>query len=280
MAHVWHTLPMTTPTESPRSRLPSRDEALSVLEGHLDEAEELLARLHPPTLAAVRRLAEGLAAGVSSLNERAGLEEPQAGAVLRWALADPALAVLVGEGRSTAAAAGLAERWRAAAVHLAGLGGDEVAEPAPAPWPAAPPPAAARLTPEDLAELVAVWPLAVAELALAEGAQARGRRALRRLMVHLGLSQNDLGRMLGTSGETVRRWEGRAVRVPEERLAELGRADDALDRLLALVRPEHLRQAVRREAGLFDGDRALDWILRGRLAEVAGRYEVALAYQA
>lgn len=270
---------MTARTGSSRPRLLSHEEALGVLQGHLGEAEALLARLRPPTLGAVRRLAAGLAAGVSSLNERAGLPEPQAGAVLRWALSDPSLAVLVGEGRSAAAAAELAERWRSAAVRVAGLGGDEVAEPAAA-YGADPPPASARLAPEELAELIAVWPLAVAELALAEGAQARGRRALRRLTVHLGLSQNDLGRMLGTSGETVRRWEARAVRMPEERIAELVQAEGTLGRLLALVRPEHLRQAVRREAELFGGDRALDWILRGQLAEVADRYEVALAYQA
>jgi len=276
---MWHNAPMAARTDSSRPRLLSHEEALGVLQGHLGEAEALLTRLHPPTLGAVRRLAEGLAAGVSSLNERAGLAEPHAGAVLRWALSDPSLAVLVGEGRSALAAAELAERWRSAAVRVAGAGGDEVAEPA-ALYAAGPPPAGSRLAPEDLAELVAAWPLAVAELVLTEGAQARGRAALRRLMVHLGLSQNDLGRMLGTTGETVRRWEARAVRMPEERVAELTAAEGALARLLALLKPEHLREAVRRKAGLFDGERALDWILRGRLAEVANRYEVALAYQA
>lgn len=276
---MWHNAPMTDRTASSRPRLLSHEEALGVLRGHLGEAEALLDRLRPPALGAVRRLAEGLAAGVSSLNERAGLDEPQAGVVLRWALSDPSLAVLVGEGRSAAAAAELAERWRSAAVRVAGLGGDEVAEP-PAVFAAGPPPASARLSPEDLAELVALWPLAVAELVLADGAQARGRSALRRLMVHLGVSQNDLGRMLGTTGETVRRWEARAVRMPEERIAELTAAESVLGRLLALLKPEHLRQAIRRKAELFDGERALDWILRGRLADVAHRYELALAYQA
>jgi hypothetical protein len=30
---------------------------------------------------------------------------------------------------------------------------------------------------------------------------------------------------------------------------------------------------------LFDGERALDWILRGRIGDAAGRYEIALSYQ-
>ncbi len=31
---------------------------------------------------------------------------------------------------------------------------------------------------------------------------------------------------------------------------------------------------------LFNGESALDWILRGRISETAARYEAALSYQA
>jgi len=54
----------------------------------------------------------------------------------------------------------------------------------------------------------------------------------------------------------------------------------ALTRLLALFRPERLPEVIQRPADLFDGERALDWIRRGRAAEVADRYEMALSYQA
>jgi hypothetical protein len=54
---------------------------------------------------------------------------------------------------------------------------------------------------------------------------------------------------------------------------------EALDRLLALFQPARLPLAIRRPAELFDGERALDWILRGRIGEAAGRYEIALSYQ-
>jgi uncharacterized protein with PIN domain len=63
-------------------------------------------------------------------------------------------------------------------------------------------------------------------LLLARRHDLEARLALDRLMLRLGLSQDEAARMLGVSGE-----------------------------------------------------RALDWILRGRIAEVAGRYEIALAYQ-
>jgi hypothetical protein len=40
-----------------------------------------------------------------------------------------------------------------------------------------------------------------------------------------------------------------------------------------------LPTGIRRPAELFDGETALAWILRGRIAEVADRYETALLYQ-
>ncbi len=106
------------------------------------------------------------------------------------------------------------------------------------------------------------------------------RTALRALMTRLDLSQDDLGRMLGVSGETIRRWERGATGIPAGRRALILAAEAGLRRLQDLFRPERLPTAVRRPAELFDGERALDWILRGRIAEVADRYETALLYQA
>ena len=107
-----------------------------------------------------------------------------------------------------------------------------------------------------------------------------GRRILRRLMTSLGLGQDEAGRMFGVSGETVRRWDRGKVRIPDSRMAVLVSAEAALTRLDALFVPERLPQAIRRPAELFQGERALDLILRGRIADVASRYEMALAYQA
>jgi transcriptional regulator with XRE-family HTH domain len=116
-------------------------------------------------------------------------------------------------------------------------------------------------------------------LLLARRHDLEARLTLDRLMLRLGLSQDEAARMLGVSGETVRRWQRGAVKIPMPRAAQLLSMGEALDRLLALFQPARLPLAIRRPAELFDGERALDWILRGRIAEAAGRYEIALSYQ-
>ena len=106
-----------------------------------------------------------------------------------------------------------------------------------------------------------------------------GRGAIERLMGSLSLSQDQMGRMLGVSGETIRRWKAGATGIPLSRVAELTAAEAALNRLLRIFRPERLPLAIRRKADLFGGKAALDWILDGRIAEVADRYELSLVYQ-
>jgi hypothetical protein len=96
---------------------------------------------------------------------------------------------------------------------------------------------------------------------------------------YLDVSFDDVGRMLDVSGETVRRWERGVSRIPTEALATLELADGALDRLVKLFLPQRLPEVVRRKADLFDGGRPLDWILRGRRADMADGYELALTYQ-
>jgi len=114
---------------------------------------------------------------------------------------------------------------------------------------------------------------------VAEAGVSLGRPAIKRLMGCLSLSQDQLGRMLGVSGETVRRWKTGATGIPLSQVAELTAAESALHRLLQIFRPERLALAIRRKAELFEGRRALDWILDGRIAEVADRYEMSFAFQ-
>jgi len=128
-------------------------------------------------------------------------------------------------------------------------------------------------------ELLVLFNLAVFEVLRGVQEQGRGREAARRLMARLSLSYDQLGRAFGVSGETVRRWERGSHPIPDERLADLARADAALSRLEAMFRPERLAQVVRRKAGLFDGESALDWILRGRIVTAVDHYEIALVYQ-
>ncbi len=130
-------------------------------------------------------------------------------------------------------------------------------------------------------ELLAAFNTAVSALLRETEGQSRGRGAIRRLMTHLDLSFDQVGRVLSVSGETVRRWErGKGSHeISAERMADLLSAEAALDRLLEVFRAERLAIVVRRQAELFSGESALDWIFRGRIGEVADRYEFALTYQ-
>ncbi|HKH47794.1 MAG TPA: Hsp20 family protein [Thermoanaerobaculia bacterium] len=140
--------------------------------------------------------------------------------------------------------------------------------------------ALSNLPPEAEHELLSAFNTAVSALLRETQGQSRGRGAVRHLMTHLDLSFDQAGRALGVSGETVRRWERGSHEIPAERMADLLRAEAALDRLLGVFRAERLAFVVRRQAELFSGESALDWIFRGRIGEVADRYETALSYQA
>lgn len=96
----------------------------------------------------------------------------------------------------------------------------------------------------------------------------------------LELSQDDLGRMFGVSGESIRRWKTGAVNVPAESRARIAEAAAALERLQHIFTTTGLSQAIRRKVEAFQGESALDWILRGRLHDVADVYEFVLSYQA
>lgn len=93
----------------------------------------------------------------------------------------------------------------------------------------------------------------------------------------LGLSQEDLGAMFGVDGEAAGAWESGSLEIPEIAFARVIAAHAALDRMIWLLRPDRLPEVIRRRAAAFDGERALDWILKGRIAEVAERYEGGLA---
>jgi transcriptional regulator with XRE-family HTH domain len=128
--------------------------------------------------------------------------------------------------------------------------------------------------------LLRVFAATVSGVLVEQARGARGQAVLARLMGGLGLSYDEAGNILGVSGETIRRWAHGKIAVPAPQQAKLDSADAAFTRLAALFRPERLPEAIRRPADLFDGERALDWIRRGRIADVVDRYEMALSYQA
>ena len=135
------------------------------------------------------------------------------------------------------------------------------------------------LASED-AELLAIFNAAVGERILAEGAAWQGRQIIRDLLIRLGLTGEEVGKMFQVSIETLSAWEAGSTTIPKESLTQLQAASSALSKLLSVFRPERLPQVVRREAELFDGETAVEWMVQGRITEVAERYEQAFAYQA
>jgi transcriptional regulator with XRE-family HTH domain len=127
--------------------------------------------------------------------------------------------------------------------------------------------------------MLLTYNLALVDLFQEEETAGSARIQLRRLRQILDLSFDDLGRMLHVSGETVRRWESGMGAVPAEKASSLASAGHALRRLQSFFRPESLSSVVRREVELFGGDSAIDWILSGRIQEVADRYDLLLRYQ-
>jgi hypothetical protein len=86
--------------------------------------------------------------------------------------------------------------------------------------------------------------------------------------------------MLQVSVAALNDWESGRATIPNEKLGQLQAASNALSRLLGIFRPERLPQVIRRPAELFDQESAADWIIAGRITDVAERYESILAYQA
>jgi hypothetical protein len=129
-------------------------------------------------------------------------------------------------------------------------------------------------------ECHAMYSLAVSTVVSEGIASKEGQNILRKLMASLSLSFDDLGRMFGVSGETVRRWESGAHPIPIDRNSAITLSQTPLNKLLEIFRPTRLPQVIRRRSNLFNGERALDWILRGKIADVADQYEIALRYQA
>jgi transcriptional regulator with XRE-family HTH domain len=211
---------------------------------------------------------------LAELNEAAGIEEELAWLIRESALQSSSTALLhLRAGEPDAAVRLLFDTWRQTAQSL----GIEL-----------PPLAGAvgeatslylSFSSGEAQELLATFRAAVFEHCRISASQAGGREVLRRLMTLLGLSYDQLGRAFSVSGETVRRWERGSHPIPDERLPDLTQADSALSRLLHIFRPDRLLQVVRRKAELFEGETGLSWILRGRIADVAGRYETALAFQ-
>jgi len=137
-----------------------------------------------------------------------------------------------------------------------------------------------RLQNSDLdREFLLVFSVAVAEKLSGDQADLQARHALRQLLGHLELSNADLASILRVSIDTVDEWESGRTNIPVDARGTLTRANSALAHLLGIFRPERLPQVIRQKAELFKGQSAYEWILQGRIQEVAELYENSFAYQ-
>lgn len=258
------------------------DSLTLALQARLEKHQPAVSRLSPPDLATLRDFVHEVEACVNLLNGEAGIADEDTAALLRGSVLQssfPALLLLRQE-ETWAAAAFLVDQWQRTAdalgesIHLpagGGIGGGREVRERGTPYRAS----------ADLEwELLTLYNTVVFEALLAADGLGRGRDILRRLMAQLALSYDQLGRAFGVSGETIRRWERGSHEIPADRMAVLVETEAALRRLVTLFKPERLPQVLRRKAALFGEESGLDWIFRGRMAEVAERYEAALAYQA
>ncbi|HWR50301.1 MAG TPA: hypothetical protein VN428_04295 [Bryobacteraceae bacterium] len=108
--------------------------------------------------------------------------------------------------------------------------------------------------------------------------QEQGLRLIHNLAQSLDLSREDIGTMLGVTGAQVVAWEDGTQPLPETVLGKLHCANNALGQLLTMFLPARLPQVIRRRADAFNGERALDWILDGRISDVAETYDSGLSY--
>jgi hypothetical protein len=101
---------------------------------------------------------------------------------------------------------------------------------------------------------------------------AETKRILQLVKRALGIDYAELGGVFGVDEPTIEGWMLGIVPSPEH-LAAVVEAESLILRLERLFGASRVTGVVWRPAKLFGGERALEWILAGRLAEVVTRYE-------
>lgn len=228
------------------------------------QARTVVSSLQAPTVTGLERCVQLLSQTVEQVNVVARLEEPQASAVREGVLYDAYVPLLyVKEGRIEDAVEWLSGSWHLLAGHESHR---KRLKPLGAPV-------------ANLQEVIRLYNIAWTSWVITESESDRPREKIPRLMTSLRLSFVEVGRMLGVSDETARRWSTGASRMPPDKLAILDIIDNALAKLHRLFKTDRLPEVIRRPAEIFEGQTALAWILEGKIAEVADRYDRELSWQ-
>lgn len=128
--------------------------------------------------------------------------------------------------------------------------------------------------------LVELYQAVVSKRLIDEDRQLEGRRVLEQFRTELNLSFDQLGRLLGVNGETVRRWMVGAAPISMDQLAAISEKGSVYERIRSHFHPQRIAIVVRRPSEAFGDQRALDWMLAGRMAEVMRVYDAELRFQA
>lgn len=103
--------------------------------------------------------------------------------------------------------------------------------------------------------------------------------AVKRLRALLGITLEQASRIYRVPTSTLVSWLDNQTPIPPECLALISQTDASLKVIDDLFEEARLPDLVRRPAEVFGGQSALDWILGGRIREVADTYDEALYFQ-
>ena len=93
----------------------------------------------------------------------------------------------------------------------------------------------------------------------------------------LGLTRPELARLIGVSREGLRQWE-RGAPISPDRWPIIDKSFDAVNGLLAFVKPEALPGLIRRRLKALNNASPLDWLMSQRHDELRKFYEVLFGY--
>ena len=97
--------------------------------------------------------------------------------------------------------------------------------------------------------------------------------------VLLRITLEEAGQILGVSAGTIESWLNNQLPIPPEFLGRIKSTDASLSRVQDLIKKASLADVIRRPAEVFGGQTALDWILAGRIKDVADAYDEGLYFQ-
>lgn len=103
--------------------------------------------------------------------------------------------------------------------------------------------------------------------------ESEAKVAIERLRALLDITLEEASRIYCVSRDTLVSWLNDQAPIPPASLELISQTDASLRRISGIIREANLPALVNRPALIFRGTNALDWILKGRIADVADIYD-------